>query len=191
MTNTITLPAYAILVTAKVTHDGSDVRQYIIDHYDGVDYNSVDEFVSDLRSSSWQNGSFGLIYNHEIDLIMSNVDFRHDVYKYVNEYAECCDSPIEDLSDSTLLAIALDMAANDIASQIEHEGVEVVVEYEDNEDINPIRHYTREDRQSGCDLCDDIISKRISYIVSHSQYPISEDELISIEEQQSQLVYVL
>ena len=189
MTNKITLPTYPILKAAKVYFDASPVRQHIIDHYEGVEYDSVDGFVRDLQSSSWQHGSFGLIYNNEIENIMNNGEFRSDVYSYYNKYAESLDSPIADLCDQTILAIALEMAANEIASQIECSAVEVVVEYEDNEDNNPRLRYTTD--YSARDICDDIINRRMYFITSNSKRLISEDKLTSIMDELDKLVYVL
>ena len=116
MTNKITLAANEILAAANVKANGSVVRQYVIDHYAGVYYDSAAEFVSDLHWS-FLKGS--------IDLTMSDVAVRNEVYKYYEDY-KCSfisfswdEIPIEDMPESKLLAIACNIAANDIAEEIE------------------------------------------------------------------------
>ena len=97
------------------------VVRHLTDHFSDAEYDTAKSLVSDLRMAHWAAGSFGLIYDHELDEFLDCRSRRYDVEDIVQTFNDWTDEKLDGiLRCSDLLIFALDFAANRIADEVEH-----------------------------------------------------------------------
>jgi hypothetical protein len=178
----ITLPWGSIGGTAN-----NAVVEYITEYFGEHEYSSVSDLVRDLQMSSYSSGSLGMIYTYELeDFLAHNIGAIEEVLDY---YMECTGEDITVQSISGMLVLALDVAVNEIAHAIEYADLQVIVNAVDYLDPNP--EVIICERIEADDKLAEIIQARLDSEVQHSTTWLNSDELMAMEEQVSELIYVV
>ena len=163
------------------------VVEYLTEYFGDYEYSSVDDMVRDLQMAHYSAGSLGMIYTYELeDFISGNIGAIEEVLDY---YMENMGEDITVQSISGMLVIALDVAVNEIASAIEYADLQVIVNAVDYLDPNP--EVIICERTEADDKLSEIIQARLDSEVQHSTTWLNSDELMAMEEQIADLIYVV
>ena len=163
------------------------VVEYITEYFGDNEYSSVDDMVRDLQMSCYSSGALGMCYTYQLeDFISGNIGAIEEVLDY---YMENMGEDITVQSISGMLVIALDVAVNEIASAIEYADLQVIVNAVDYLDPNP--EVIICERIEADDKLAEIIQARLDSEVQHSTTWLNSDELMAMEEQIAELIYVV
>jgi hypothetical protein len=165
------------------------VVEYLTEYFGDHEYSSIDDMVRDLHMAHWAAGSFGLIYYSEQAEFLNDSRNRDDIEEVIAHYAECTGEAISVREFSDMLVIALDVAVNEIASAIEYADLQVIVHAVDYLDTNP--EVIICERIEADDTLAEIIQHRLDMEVQHSTTWLNSDELMAMEEQIAELIYVV
>jgi hypothetical protein len=163
------------------------VIEYITEYFGDNEYSSVSDLVRDLHMASYESGSLGMCYTHELDdFISGNINDIEEVLEY---WMEAMGESLTVQSFSDMVVIALDVAISEIASAIEYADLKIIVNAVDALDPNPeviICEGIEADEKHA-----EIIANRLDMEVQHSTTWLNSDELIAMEETIQELVYVV
>lgn len=171
------------------TEEQCPIQSHICDMFGDSEYRDVKSLVADLQQSHWASGSFNLIYNWEIEDRLNRPEWREAINKALDAYQDATGETfgISTLSDA--LTMAIDWVSSDLSYLVDSVRYWLVTEAVDSLDPNPDQYlFTTE--QEALDHVSEGIRTRVDYIVQHSPYSISEDELQALEEQEAQLFKV-
>lgn len=171
------------------TEEQCPIQSHICDMMEAIEYSDVKSLVADLQQAHWAAGSFNLIYNWEIEGALSRPDWRESIDKALDAYQDATGETfgINTLSDA--LVMAIDWVSDDLSYLVESVRYWLVTEAVDSMDPSPDEYlFTAE--QDALDHVSEGIETRVAYIVQHSPYGISEDELEALQEQEAQLFTV-
>lgn len=172
------------------TEEQCPIQSHICDMMEDNEYNDVKSLVADLQQAQWAAGSFNLIYTWEIEDALNRPEWRESIDKALDAYQDATGETfgINQLSDA--LVMALDWVSNDLSYLVESVRYWLVTESVDSMDPSPDEYlFTTE--QEALDHVAESIDGRVDYLVQHSPYSISEDELEGLQEQEAQLVTVV
>ena len=191
MTNNVTIKAADIFAQINLpfaNHAGNNaVVEYLTDYYGVNEYSSISDLARDLEMAHHSAGSFGMCYTTELDdFLKANLD---DIEEVLEFYLDATDEPFSVMSFSDLVAIALDVAANEIASALEFSDLAIVVNHADYMDTNP--EVIICDKYYADEKVYEIIQHRLDMEVQHSPETVTEEDRDEMEETLLQLVYTL
>ena len=169
--------------------DQCPIQSHICDVMEDNEYNDVKSLVADLQQAHWAAGSFNLIYNWEIENCLNRPEWREAIDKALDAYQDATGETfgINTLSDA--LVMALDWVSNDLSYLVDSVRYWLVTESVDSMDPSPDQYlFTTE--QDALDHVSEGIQTRVDYLVQHSPYSISEDDLEALREQEAQLFTV-
>ena len=163
------------------------VVEYLTEYFGDSEYNSIQDLVRDLEMAHYSAGSFGMCYTHELDdFLKANLD---DIEEVLNYYMDATGEEHSFSSFGGMVAIALDVAANEIASAIEYADLAIVVNHADYMDTDPDVIICTS--YEAYDVRNEITLHRLDMEVQHSTTTVNEYDLAAMEETLSELVYVV
>ena len=169
--------------------DQCPIQSHICDMMEDNEYSDVKSLVADLQQAHWAAGSFNLIYNRESEDALSRPEWRESIDKALDAYQDATGETfwINTLSDA--LVMALDWFSNDLSYLVESVRYWLVTEAVDSMDPRP-DEYLFTSEQDALDHVFKGIQTRVDYLVQHSPYSISEDDLEAFREQEAGLFTV-
>lgn len=163
------------------------VVEYLTEYFGDNEYSSVSDLVRDLQMAHYEDGSFGMIYTCELEEFLAhNIDALQEVLDY---YMECTGEDLTVQSLAGTVVLALDVAANEIASAIEYADLQVIVNAVDYLDPNP--EVIICERIEADDKLAEIIQARLDMEVQHSTSALSEEDYAALEETILELVSIV
>ena len=163
------------------------VVEYLTDHYGDHEYSSISDLVRDLEMAHYSAGSFGMCYTYELDdFLKAHLD---DIEEVLAEYIDATGEKLQVETFSDMVIVALDFAANEIASAVECAELAIVANHADYMDTSPeviiCDAYEADDTVAG------IIQHRLDMEVQHSTETVNEYDLAAMEETLLELVYTV
>lgn len=163
------------------------VIEYITELFGDHEYSSVDDMVRDLHMAHYSAGSLGMCYTHELDAFLkANLD---DIEEVLDGYIDATGEKLQVETFSDMVTMALDYACGEIASAIEYADLQVIVHAVDY--LDPTPEVIICERSEADDKLAEIIQARLDSEVQHSTTWLNSDELMAMEEQIADLIYVV
>ena len=174
------------------------IEHYLWDELTGGSYwETVEQIASQLECASCAAGSWSqLIYTYDIKQNLSDLDWQEAIDKAFEDYTDAVgEAPIIDPYGSGftlegVVTFAVDWVAHELASRLRSLGRVAVVEfYVDTMDSNPDIIAFDTDWEAH-DFMHEEVERRVEHLVSHSPYPVTEEEREAVQEQEYQLVII-
>ena len=170
------------------------IQKYLWEDLESYEWGSVESLISHLERASAASGSLsGMIYTRDILARYQDSDWVNAIECAIEDYQDNTgEMPSFGMpfSLSDLVTFAVDWESSNLASRIRSYGNAYVVTYAiDSLDPSPLCFaFLNED--DAHDWIATQVAERVQYIVDHSPYSISEEELAHIQESEMALVHI-
>lgn len=173
------------------------IETYIWDELMGCKWSEVSQIVSQLEMASCSAGSWSdMIYTRDILDKLADPQWVSDIDEAMAEYVDATgETPIFDpygsgFELSNTVTFAVDWVAQRLASRLRSLGpVAVVTVASDSCDPFPDRIAFPSEWEA-TDWVSDEVQRRLDHRVSHSPYPVSDEDLQHWEEEEMQLIRI-
>lgn len=172
-------------------YGANPIREYIAEELLGMEFETLRQVVGHLHSAACAHGSWGgVIYNRDINEKLNCNEWRDAIEEALSDYEDCTGEQYSFNEFSQALWFAIEFEAQRFAMYLDDAHLASVVTLAvDTCDPNPER-IAFLDRWDAEQFVAGEISRRVDFIVQHTQQALSGQEIEQLYELEAQLITI-